>query len=404
MFSVKEAQNKILGCSIKIKTADVPILDSLGMVLAEDVISKDNIPVCDNSAMDGYAVRADDIKGADIEHPVSLILLDEDLPAGRVPSLKINPGYCMSIMTGAPIPDSCDAVVMKEDTKKNVSDILVFKECLKGENIRYRGEDIKKKDMVLKKGVRIFPADIGVMASLGKSRVLVNRPPLVGIIPTGDELLEIEKDLEMGRVRDSNSYSLSAQLAEIGIKHIRYGIIKDKKKILRKKISKALSECDILLVSGGVSVGDYDFVKETLIDIGAELVFWRVNQKPGKPLVFLTYRDKFIFGLPGNPVSVMVCFEMYVRPLIMRIMGNKDLFRPAVHARASHDFKNRKGRTSFARVVIKKKDSKYFFTSTGMQGSGILTSMVKADGIAVFPEDAGNIRKGSEVEVFLLKE
>ena len=173
---------------------------------------------------------------------------------------------------------------------------------------------------------------------------------------------------------------------------------------MKGKISKALSECDILLVSGGVSVGDYDFVKEILIDIGARLVFWKVNQKPGKPLAFLTYRDKFIFGLPGNPVSVMICFEMYVRPLIMRMMGNKDLFRSVIQARASHGFKKVRGRTNFARVILKKKGSNYFFKSTGMQGSGILTSMVKADGIAVFPEDAGDIKKDSEVKVFYFKD
>ena len=404
MLSANEAQDKVLGCRIKIKTAYVSILDSLGLVLAEDVISDDDIPIYDNSAMDGYAVRAEDVKEADKDHPVRLALLDEDLPAGRIPSVKIDHGYCVSIMTGAPIPADCDAVVMNEDTKEDGGNILVFKRCLKGENVRYRGEDIKKGDMVLKKGDRIFPADIGVMASLGKSKVLINQPPLVGIISTGDELLKIDKKLEAGRIRDSNSYSLSAQLAEIGIKYIRYGILRDKKEVLKRKISKALSECDILLVSGGVSVGDYDFVKEILIDIGARLVFWKVNQKPGKPLAFLTYRDKFIFGLPGNPVSVMICFEMYVRPLIMRRVGNKDLFRPVIRARASHGFKKVMGRTNFARVILTKKGSNYFFKSTGMQGSGILTSMVKADGIAVFPEDAGDIKKDSEERVFYLKD
>ncbi len=404
MLSVNEAQDKVLGCRISIKTAYVPILDSLGSVLAEDVISNDDIPVYNNSAMDGYALRAKDVKEAGKNCPVRLVLLDEDLPAGRLPSVRINPGYCISIMTGAPIPVNCDAVVMKEDTKKDGKSILVFKRCLKGENIRYRGEDINKGDMVLGKGVRIFPADIGVMASLGKSKVLVNQPPLAGIISTGDELLNIDRGLEAGKVRDSNSYSLSAQLAEIGIKYIRYGIIRDKKEALKGKILKVLSECDILLVSGGVSVGDYDFVREILVDIGAKLVFWKINQKPGKPLAFLTYKDKFIFGLPGNPVSVMVCFEMYVRPLIMRIMGNKELFRPVIRARASHGFKRSGGRTDFARVILKKKGNKYFFESTGMQGSGILTSMVKADGIAVFPEDAGDIKKDSEVKVFCLKD
>ena len=403
MLSVKEAQNKVLKCSIRIKAVKVPLLDSLSLILAEDVISKDDIPVYNNSAMDGYAVRTEDIKGADRSCPVRLILLAEDIPAGKVPTVKVNPGYCIPIMTGSPIPENCNAVVMKEDTEKDEESILVFKECAEGENIRYRGEDIKNGDKVLRKGKKIFPADIGVMASLGKSEVLVYQPPVVGIISTGDELLEIDKELEIGKVRDSNSYSLSAQLKEIGIKYIKYGIAKDEKKILEEKIREALSECDILLLSGGVSVGDYDFVKEILIGIGAELIFWRVNQKPGKPLVFLKYKDGFIFGLPGNPVSVMVCFEMYVRPLIKKIIGDDNLFRPSVRARAYHDFKNKRGRTNFVRVMLEKKDNEYFFKSTGTQGSGILTSMAKADGIAVFPEDAGDIKKDSEIEVFCLK-
>ena len=403
MLSVKEARDKMLGCVLEILTVKISILDSLDMVLAEDLISKEDIPVFDNSAMDGYAVRVKDVEGADESHAVRLALLSEDMPAGEVPTQKISTGYCISIMTGAPIPENCNAVVMKEYTTKDGEGILVFKECTEGENIRYRGEDIKRGDTVLRKGKKIFPADIGIMASLGVSKILINRPPVVGVIATGNELLEIDKELEIGKVRDSNSYSLSAQLKEMGIKYIRYGIVKDERKVLEKKILEALSESDILLLSGGVSMGDYDFVKETMIGIGAELVFWMVNQRPGKPLAFLKYGDKFIFGLPGNPVSVMICFEMYVRPLIRKMMGYNDLFRPSLRARASHDFKNKIGRTNFARVVLDKKGNGYFFRSTGMQGSGILTSMVKADGIAVFPEDAGDIKKDSEVEVFLLK-
>ena len=404
MLSVKEAQNKVLECNVKIKAVRVPLLDSLGLILAEDVISNEYIPAYNNSAMDGYAVRAEDVKGADKSCPGRLMLLADIIPAGKFPDVKISPGYCMPIMTGAPIPENCNAVVMKENTEKDGESILIFKECTEGENIRYRGEDIKKGDIVLRKGGKIYPADIGVIASLGKSELFVNCPPVTGIISTGDELMGIGKELEIGKVRDSNSYSLSAQLKEIGIKYIRYGIVKDEKKNLKEKILEALSECDILLLSGGVSVGDYDFVKEILIGIGAELVFWKVNQRPGKPLVFLKYKDKFIFGLPGNPVSVMVCFEMYARPLIKRIMGDYNLFRHSIRAAASHDFKNKRGRTNFARVTLEKKGNEYFFKSTGMQGSGILTSMSKADGIAVFSEDAGDIKKGSKVDVFLLKE
>lgn len=320
MLSVKEAQEKVLNSEIKIKTKITPILDSLGLVLAEDIISKDDIPAYDNSSMDGFAVKSVDIIGADKNYPVKLKMIREDIPAGKAPAGKLESGYCIPIMTGAPIPQGCDCVVMKEDALREGVEVLIFKECKPGENIRYAGEDIKKGDKVIEKGKKIFPGDIGVMASIGKSEVLVKRPPTVGILATGNELIEIGEELKEGKVRDSNSYALASQVKEVGAYFSRFGIVKDEKSELKKSILKALSDCDILLITGGVSVGDYDYVKEILNEIGAGFVFWRVNQRPGKPLAFLTYKDKFIFGLPGNPVSVMVCFEIYVRPLIKKIM------------------------------------------------------------------------------------
>lgn len=404
MLSVKEAQEKVLSCSIKHKIKKVSLLDSLGLVLAENMISEDFIPAYDNSAMDGFAVKAVDIVGADKNYPIKLKLIKEDLPAGKIPENKLESGYCVQIMTGAPIPEGSDCVVMKEDAIKEGKDVLIFRECKQGENVRYKGEDIKKGDVVIKKGKKIFPGDIGVMASIGRSEILVNFPPTVGILATGSELVEIHEKLETGKVRDSNSYSLSAQIKEAGACSERYGIVRDDKEILKKKIRETLSDCDILLLTGGVSVGDYDFVKEILGELDAEFVFWRVNQRPGKPLAFLTYKDKFIFALPGNPVSVMVCFELYVRPLIKKIMGDKKLHRDTITARASSDFKHIVGRTDFIRVKIEKVENYTYFKSTGMQGSGILMSMSEADGLAVFPEEIGDIEKNTEIEVYLLKD
>ena len=404
MLSVKEAQEKVLSCQVKHKIKKVSLLDSFGLALAENMISEDFIPAYDNSAMDGFAVKAVDIIGADKNYPIKLKLIKQDLPAGKIPENKLESGYCVQIMTGAPIPEGSDCVVMKEDAIKEGKDVLIFRECKQGENVRYKGEDIKKGDIVIKKGKKIFPGDIGVMASIGRSEILVNFPPTVGILATGSELVEIQEKLETGKVRDSNSYSLSAQIKEAGACSERYGIIRDDKEILKKKIREALSNCDILLLTGGVSVGDYDFVKEILGELDAEFIFWKVNQRPGKPMAFLTYKDKFIFALPGNPVSVMVCFELYVRPLIKKIMGDKKLFRNAITARASSDFKHREGRTDFIRVKIEKVENETYFKSTGMQGSGILMSMSEADGLAVFPEEIGNIEKNTEIEVYLLKD
>ena len=404
MISVEEAQKIVIDSGLKPIEKKLPILECLGLIMAEDIISSDDIPIYDNSAMDGYAVRSIDIKGAEKSYPIRLVLEGEDIPAGRIPKSKVNPGFCMPIMTGAPLPKGADSVIMKENTQRDTASIMVFKEIEKGENVRYRGEDIKKGNIVFKKGDSISPGIIGVLASLGKSKVKVYAPPIVGVLATGDEVIGIDEKLVPGKVRDSNSYSLSAQIKEMGIEYKKLGRAPDDEALLIEKIKQSLKECDILLLSGGISVGDYDLVKDTLETIGAELLFWRVNQKPGKPLAFFKYKDKYIFGLPGNPVSVMVCFEMYVRPMIRKSMGSSNLFRPEVVAEALQDFKNKTGRINFARVVVERKDGQYFFKSTGMQGSGILTSMAKANAIAQFPANMGNITKGSKVKVHLLGE
>ena len=403
MLSVKEAQEKVVNSAVVRKTIKVPIIDSLHMVLAEDIISRDDIPAYDNSAVDGFAVKYIDVIGAEKNYPVKLNLLKEDIPAGKVSGDTIESGMCIQIMTGAPIPKGCDCVVMKEDVLKEGRDVLIFKECREGENIRFKGEDIKKGDIVLKAGKKIFPADIGILASTGTAEATVFKPPVVAILPTGDELIGINEELVLGKVRDSNSYSLSAQIKETGAGNKSCGIVKDDKELIRNSILSALDECDILLLTGGVSVGDYDYVKEMLDSIGAEFVFWRVNQRPGKPMAFLTYKDKFIFGLPGNPVSVMVCFEFYVRPLIKLFTGDAELFRKKILAKAASDFSHKLGRTDFVRVKLDFLQDGTYFKSTGMQGSGILMSMSEADGLAIFPESSGNIEKDTEIEVFLLK-
>ena len=404
MISVEEAQKIVLNSGIEPIVKKLPILESLGLNLAEDIISSDDIPIYDNSAMDGYAVRAIDIKGAEKSYPIRLVLTGEDIPAGKIPKSAVNPGFCMPIMTGASLPKGADSVVKKEDTQGDTASIMIFREIQKGENVRYRGEDIKKGSTVFKKGDRINPGTVGVLASLGKSEVKVFGPPVIGVLATGDELIETSEKLVAGKVRDSNSYSLSAQVKEMGIPYKRFGRAPDDEALLLKKIKKALGECDILLLSGGISAGDYDLVKDTLEGMGARLNFWKVNQKPGKPLAFFEYGNKYIFALPGNPVSVMVCFEMYVRPMIRKSMGACNLFRPVVMAEAIHDFKNKTGRMNFIRAIVENKDGQYFFKSTGMQGSGILTSMARANGIAQFPADRGNVAKGSKVKVYLLGE
>jgi molybdopterin molybdotransferase len=404
MISVKEATEKILSCEVNLKTVRVSILDSLGKILAENITASESIPAYDNSAMDGFAVRSVDIIGADKNYPVRLRLLREDIPAGKVPGVVIESGTAVQIMTGAALPEGCDCVVAKEDALKEGKDVFIFSEIKKGGNIRHKGEDIKSGSIIVRKGSRIFPGVIGVLASIGVENILVYKTPVVGILATGDELVYINDSLSVGKVRDSNSYSLASLCREIMIEYKLFGIVKDDRDVIREKILEALKNCDILLLTGGVSVGDYDFVKEILDDIGADFIFWRVNQRPGKPVAFLTYGDKFIFGLPGNPVSVMVCFEVYVRPLIKKMSGDSDLFRKKIRATSLEEYGHQHGRTDFIRVKIEKTDEGYCFRSTGMQGSGILTSMVEADGLAVFSETEELIEAGKTIDVILLKD
>jgi len=236
MLSAKEARDRVTDSEVRIRVKKVPILSSLHLILAEDIISNDFIPAFDNSAVDGYAVKAMDIIGAEKNYPVKLRLLKEDIPAGKVPVDSLEPGMCIQIMTGAPIPQGCDCIVMKEDVLKEGKDVLVFKECRQGDNIRLKGEDIRQGEVVLKRGAKIYPADIGLMASIGASEVPVYLSPFVGIIATGDELVDIGEELKFTKVRDSNSYILAAQIVESGAELRRYGIVPDDKAVIRGRV------------------------------------------------------------------------------------------------------------------------------------------------------------------------
>lgn len=403
MISVSEATEKVLSTDIKLKTEKIPITESLGKILAEDIFANEPVPFFDNASIDGFAVRSADIVGADKNYPVRLQLLKESLPAGIVSGLFLDSGMAVQIMTGAQVPQGCDCVVSKDDTIKEGKDVFIFRECKKGENIRYKGTDIQEGEAALSSRMEIRPADIGVMASIGVENILVYQTPVVGILATGDELIPVNQKLVEGVVRNSNSYSLAAQVLEAGAQFKLFGIVRDNKNAIKEKILSSLKECDILLIIGGVSVGDYDYVREILDDIGAEFIFWKVNQHPGKPVAFLTFEDKFIFGLPGNPVSAMVCFELYVRILIKKMSGATELFRKKVVAHAAENYMHMKGREDFTRVKLEKIEDKLYFRLTGTQSAGILTSMAKADGLAIFSEEDDLIEKDKQVEVILLR-
>jgi molybdopterin molybdotransferase len=411
MISVEEALEKVLSYVDVLEAEDEYIMDSLGRVLAEDVHSTINIPPLDNAAMDGYAVQAQSTEGANPSSPKILRVVGE-VAAGYIAKEEVAAGTAIRIMTGAPIPKGADAVVQFEDTdeekrkaaRKPLNEIGIMRQVEKGTNIRLAGEDIASGSLVLTAGTVLRPQEIGVLASLGREVIRVIRRPEVAILATGDELVDIKEPLPPGKIYNSNTYSLAAQVMRYGGVPKILGIAKDNVKALEDKLKQA-RDADLLITSAGVSVGEYDVVKDVLARLG-EVTFWTVRMKPGKPLAFgvLTLGKKKIphLGLPGNPVSSMIAFEQFARPAILKMLGKKDFAKPTVQAKSESRVDNKDRRRIFARVRVTKRDGQYFARLVGPQGSGILTSMAQANGLMIVPEDKPAIEVGDEVQVQML--
>jgi molybdopterin molybdotransferase len=350
--------------------------------------------------MDGYVLKSEDVRKASQNHPVRLVVI-EDLPAGFISTKTIEKGKAIRIMTGAPIPKGADAVVPVEVTKKEDGFVLIFKAADPGENIRESGEDVKQGDRVISKGDIVRPAEVGMLASVGRSFVSVYQRPLVAILCTGDELVDVDGDLNEGKIISSNSYTIGAQVKDCGAIPLQLGIAKDRKEEIEEKLRQGI-RADVLISSAGVSVGDYDFVKDVMKHLGVEMVFWKVAMRPGQPLAFGTMGGKPVFGLPGNPVSSMISFEQFVRPSLLKMMGCRHIFRPLVEAILKEEIKKMAGRRYFIRGSVSFENNQYIVTTTGEQGSGMLRSMVRANGLIVIPEDQEIVRAGEKVKVQLL--
>ena len=401
MIPVQEARDIILSQMPLLGTEHVDLFSALGRVLAKDVISSYDVPPHNNSAMDGYALRSEDLTGASAENPVILEVI-EDLPAGYVSQKTVGPGEAIRIMTGAPIPKGCNTVMRVEDTMRGEgTQVLVLKEIPPQFDLRLAGEDLKRGQVVLEKGTRLRPAEIGLLSSVGRSTVQVYQRAQVAILSTGDELVEVDELLEPGKIFNSNSYSLAALVRECGGIPIQLGIARDRREELEGKIAQGM-RADMLLSSGGVSVGDYDLVKDMLQKSDAAMEFWKVCMKPGKPLAFGNIGGVPTVGLPGNPVSVMVSFEVFVRPSLLKMMGYRQIYRAVVPATLEEDFRKSDERKHFVRVVLRKEGESFIASTTGAQGSGILSSMSKANGLAVIDEERISLNAGDTVPVMLL--
>jgi molybdopterin molybdotransferase len=401
MVTVDQALETILA-KIKFKGVEkIPIGESLGRTLAEDIVARRNNPPLDNSAMDGYALIAEDIESATPENPVPLDVTEE-IAAGYQSDVTLQSGQAFRIMTGAPIPKGANAVLMQEDTDRNGDTVLVKDKAEVGENIRLAGEDVRSGEIVIPKGATITPAQIGMMAVVGRSQVFVSQRPRVAILSTGDEIMDLDGELTGPCIYNSNGYMLQAQIRSAGGIPLYLGIARDTEEDLMEKFSWAL-ECDLVVSSGGVSVGDYDLVKASLKKMGQDMLFWKVAMKPGKPLAFGKIGETPIFGLPGNPVSSFVSFEQFVRPSIKKVLGFSELTAKVVQAKLTRDICKKAGRLHFLTSVVSWENGQCSVTPAQEQGSGILKSTVKANGLLVFPLEATEIKAGSKVSVQLLE-
>jgi molybdopterin molybdotransferase len=375
----------------------VTLEQSLGRVLAEAISANRDLPPYDVSAMDGFAVRSVDVANA----PATLTVI-EDIKAGDMPTKTVQAGQCARIMTGAPMPRGADAVIRVEDTQAlPTGDVQIDKIVKPGNDVRPRGESMKSGDVVLTAGTEITPGVIGVLATVKAAQFAVYRRPSVAILSTGDELEGMRDPVDPNKIPESNTYALMGQVQALGIEPVLLGIARDEPAELRRYLQEGL-RLDVLLVSGGTSVGVHDYVRPTLEALGVQMKFWRVAIKPGHPLAFGRADKTSVFGLPGNPVSSMVCFEEFVAPALRRMMGSTRLYRRTVTARLAHLVKFRPGRTEFVRVQLSRDAAGYIASSTGSQSSGVLMSMARADGLLVIPSDSTGLAEGEQVTVQLL--
>lgn len=396
MLSFFDARQQIIDALSTVETEQVDLLDSVGRAIMTDIFADQSLPSFDNSAMDGYAVRACDCGNE------TCLPIDGYLPAGGKVENALQPGTAVKIMTGAPVPTGADAVVPFEQTEESDGQVKIFGQVKSGDHIRWKGEDFQPGALLLAAGSVVRPAEVSLIASFGMTKVNLCRPVRVAILSTGDELQEPGEEQISGRIIDSNSWALAAAIRETGAEPQLLGIARDDRDSLREKLKIGL-EADVLVTSAGVSAGDRDYVREILDELGVEQQFWKVGIKPGKPTAFALRGTTPVFSLPGNPVSTMITFEEFVRPALLKMMGHMAVFKPMLNARLLKPVKKKPGRLQLLRVVVDSTvDGELTIVSAGDQNTGILRTMSAAQGIAYLAADAGNYAEGDVVPIHLL--
>jgi molybdopterin molybdotransferase len=400
VIPLDEVRTRILHAVSLLSPLEVPLADALGLATAQPLAAAWDVPPFANTGMDGYAVRAADTAGTTPGSPVRLTVVD-DLPAGRAPTVAVEPGQAVRIMTGAPIPPGADGIVMVEDTSADGDGVLVYREARPGNHIRPAGGDLAAGTEAFPAGTVLTPAHLGVVASIGHATVWAVRRPRVAVLSTGDELTPPGEPLSPGRITDTNRLMLCALLAQAGAEAVDLGIARDDATLIADKLEEAVTTCDALITTGGVSMGEYDLVKKVLDETGT-LNWWQVAIKPAKPLAFGLVEGRPVFGLPGNPVSSHVSFELFARPALLKMMGHPHWFRPVIEAVAAHDMRRRRdGKLHLDRVRVRREDGRLVAESTGVQASNVLSAMALANALALIPDGEG-ISAGDPVEVMLL--
>ncbi|MBJ6725285.1 molybdopterin molybdotransferase MoeA [Geomesophilobacter sediminis] len=398
MPGFEEARRIILANVQPLGEERVPLLDALGRVVSQDLAAPWDHPLCDFSAMDGFAVRA-----ADCAHiPVTLTVTDY-LPAGGSIEGSVAAGCANKIMTGAPTPPGSDAIVPIEEVTEGEGTVTVREPVRPGQHIRRQGDDLKAGTVIFPAGTVIRPAEVSMLASMGKAVVPVRRRARVAILSTGDELIDLGQSPTRGKVINSNALSLAAAVRDAGGVPVLLGIARDNRESHREKMLEGL-KCDVLITSAGVSAGDRDLVRAVLAELGARQLFWKIDIKPGGPTAFAVKDGIPVFSLPGNPVSTMVTFELFVRPALMKMMGHPKVIRPFVKGVLAEDVRKKQGKLNFIRVRIEKEDGRYLAYSAGDQHTGVLSTIVRSDALAALPLDAAQVPAGTEVDLLFLHE